>query len=194
MDGGQGLQKLEENLKSRDELVRLVAVEKLGEIASSDAARLLVAVLENDPSRLVKEAAAISLTRIGSSFVCEEVAPLLKSDDPYLRNVASEILQLIGDPGREVVELLLHDPDPDVRMLAIRVLGEGSFCCSAELLRDLLLQEDNVNVAATAVEYMGDVGGAEEDIEAVKSVLRRFSDPFLQFAVDLALLKMGGER
>lgn len=185
------LSRLIELLNSEDELERLRAAEELGDLTSSEAVLSLVSCLEKDESRFVQEACVASLCRIGTEEVAEEVAKLLRSSNPYVRNAASEILQLLGDRAERVVELLLRDPGPDVRALAVRVVGEGLFSSASALLRSVVLNDPDVNVVASAAEYLGEIGGSREDRDALNAARARFSDPFLEFAVETALRKMG---
>lgn len=185
------LSRLIELLNSEDEMERLRAAEELGDHTSSEAVLSLVSCLEKDESRVVQEACVASLCRIGTEEVAEEVAKLLRSSDPYVRNAASEVLQLLGDRARHVVELLLRNPDPDVRALAVRAVGEGQFSNASALLRSVVLNDPDANVVASAVEYLGEIGGSREDRDALHEVRTRFSDPFLEYAVETALRKMG---
>jgi len=185
------LSRLIELLNSEDDMERLRAAEELGDHTSSEAVLSLVSCLQKDESRVVQEACVASLCRIGTEEVAEEVAKLLRSSDPYVRNAASEILQLLGDRAERVVELLLRDPDPDVRALAVRVVGEGQFSSASALLRSVVLDDPDANVVGSAVEYLGEIGGSPEDRDALNAVRARFSDPFLEFAVETALRKMG---
>jgi HEAT repeat protein len=185
------LSRLIELLSRGNEMERLRAAEELGDHTSSEAVLSLISCLQNDESRVVREACVASLCRIGTEEVAEEVAKLLGSSDPYVRNAASEILQLLGDRARHVVELLLRDPDPDVRALAVRSVGDGQFSNASALLRSVVLSDSDANVVASAVEYLGEIGGSEDDRDALRQVRARFSDPFLEYAVETALRKMG---
>lgn len=184
------LSRLIELLNSEDEMERLRAAEELGDHTSSEAVLSLVSCLEKDESRFVQEACVASLCRIGTEEVAEEVAKLLRSSNPYVRNAASEILQLLGDRAERVIELLLRDPGPDVRALAVRVVGEGLFSSASALLRSVVLNDPDVNVVASAAEYLGEIGGSREDRDALNAARARFSDPFLEFAVETAVHKM----
>lgn len=172
---------------------RLSAVELLGEAGTPEAAKMLIKVLRDDPERAVKEAAVLALSSFNDPFVVEELIPFLKDEDPFFRNTAAEIIQYIGDPAKEIIVGLLKDPDPDVRMFAIRILGEGNFSSSSVMLRKVVLEDPDINVVGCAIEYLGEVGCSHEDVEAVMSALQKFKDPYIEFAVETALYKLGGE-
>lgn len=178
-------------LESRDAAERLRAAEELGDYPSFEAVSGLVSRLASDECRAVQEACLVSLCRIGTAEVGEEAARLLRSSNAYVRNAASEILQELGDKAEHVVRALLCDPDPDVRLLAVRVVGEGHFSGALPLLREVVLRDPDVNVVGSAVEYLGELGGSSQDREAICQARSRFSSPYLDFAVETALSKMG---
>ncbi|HHW39956.1 MAG TPA: HEAT repeat domain-containing protein [Syntrophomonadaceae bacterium] len=178
-------------LRNTDEEERLGTVLKLGSLDHPDVIPILVEVLESDTSRTVQEACIISLIRIGTEAVAEEVARLLRHSDAFVRNAASEILQIIGEAAERVISGLLGDPDPDVRQLAVRALGRGELSSATLLLREVVLNDIDVNVVGSAAEYLGEKGGSREDVEALKLACQRFSDPFLNFVVEEALVKIG---
>lgn len=178
-------------LESQDAAERLRAAEELGDYPSFEAVSGLVSRLASDECRVVQEACLVSLCRIGTAEVGEEAARLLRSSDAYVRNAAAEILQELGDKAEHVVRALLCDPDPDVRLLAVRVVGEGYFSGALPLLREVVLTDPDVNVVGSAVEYLGELGGSSQDREAIRQARSRFSNPYLDFAVETALSKMG---
>lgn len=187
----KSIREIEERLSSPDEEERANAVLDLGGVDNPERVKKLVEILETDGSRLVKEAAAVALISTGTKTVAEEVSRLMRHDDPYLRNTASYILQCIGEPAGEVLAELLHDPDPGVRDLAVRAVGRGELRSAVELLRDVIMNDDNVNVVASAVEFLGMRSESAEDAELLMSACRRFDDPYLDFVVREALKKMG---
>lgn len=190
MDAGKN-EDVETRLRSADEDKRLHAVLELREDNRPGRIKMLVDTLEKENSRLVHEACVFALICIGTEEVAEEVAGLLRHRDAFLRNAASEILQMVGENSERVIAGLLDDPDPDVRHLAVRALGRGEMPSAASLLREVVLNDDDVNVVGSAAEYLGERGGAPEDVEALRLACRRFSDPYLDFVVEEALAKIG---
>ena len=60
------------------------------------------------------------------------------------------------------------------------------------MLVELLEDEQDINVAMTAVDYMGEIGEVE-DIELLESLKRRFDGEFyVEFAVDSAVKLIKG--
>jgi len=139
----------------------------------------------------VQEAIISSLIAIGNETVVDCCANLLRSEDAYVRNVAIEVLQTLDVKSLSVAGQMLYDPDTDVRLFAVNVLGELHSQEACELLRQVIESDENVNVAAAAVECLGEMGLRTEDREAITAARERFSDPFFSYAADSALKKMG---
>jgi len=117
----------------------------------------------------------------------EQVMELLKLSNAYVRNLGICILQ---DYGKEIkyyiVKFLIGD-DYDLRIFAINVLGDVNFAESREMLIELLENEQNINVAMTAVDYMAEIG-QPEDVELLRQVKERFKDEtYAEFAIEAAI-------
>ena len=121
----------------------------------------------------------------------EAVMELLKVQNAYIRNLGISILQDYGDAIKYYIVKFLIGDDSDLRIFAINVLGDVNFAESRLMLVELLETEQNVNVAMTAVDYMAEIG-EEEDIALLESVKERFSDPYVDFAVDGAIRSIRG--
>ena len=122
----------------------------------------------------------------------EQVMELLKLNNAFIRNLAISILQDYGESIRYYIVKFLIGDDADLRIFAINVLGDVNFAESREMLVELLQTEENLNVAMTAVDYMGEIGEME-DIELLKKVALRFKDePYVQFGVDGAIKSIEG--
>jgi len=58
-------------------------------------------------------------------------------------------------------------------------------------LIEVIEKDENVNVCATALDLLAEVG-TEEAIPAIKKVKERFkNEPYIQFASDIALRRIG---
>lgn len=122
----------------------------------------------------------------------EQIMELLKINNAFIRNLAISILQDYGDAIRYYIVKFLIGDDADLRIFAINVLGDVNFAESREMLAELLQTEQNINVAMTAVDYMGEIGELE-DIELLKRVAERFKDePYVQFGVESAIKSIEG--
>ncbi|WP_321777846.1 HEAT repeat domain-containing protein [Sulfurimonas sp.] len=141
-----------------------------------------------------------SLTKIAAviSNMDPEVAPiedimdLLKLNNAYIRNLGISILRDFGNAIRYYIVKFLIGDDRDLRIFAINVLGDVDFAESRDMLVELLEDEQDINVAMTAVDYMGEIG-EEQDIELLESLKARFDGEFyVEFAVDGAIKMIKG--
>jgi len=122
----------------------------------------------------------------------EEIMDLLKLNDAYLRNLGISILRNFGGSIKYYIVKFLIGDDRDLRIFAINVLGDVDFAESRDMLVELLESEEDVNVAMTAVDYMGEIGEVE-DIKLLESLKKRFDgEVYVEFAVDGAIKMIKG--
>jgi HEAT repeat protein len=122
----------------------------------------------------------------------EAIMDLLKLDNAYIRNLGISILRDFGNAIKYYIVKFLIGDDRDLRIFAINVLGDVNFAESRDMLVELLETEQDINVAMTAVDYMGEIGEIE-DIPLLESLKERFSgDYYAQFAVDGAIKLIRG--
>ncbi len=122
----------------------------------------------------------------------EQIMDLLKLKNAYVRNLGISILRDFGDSIKYYIVKFLIGDDRDLRIFAINVLGDVDFSESRDMLVELLETETDINVAMTAVDYMGEIG-EEKDIDLLESLKDRFSgDFYAEFAVDGAIKLIKG--
>ena len=122
----------------------------------------------------------------------EMIMDLLKLDNAYIRNLGISILRDFGNSIKYYIVKFLIGDDRDLRIFAINVLGDVDFAESRDMLVELLQNEEDVNVAMTAVDYMGEIGEVE-DISLLESLKERFSgEIYVEFAVDGAIQMIKG--
>jgi len=122
----------------------------------------------------------------------EKIMDLLKLNNAYIRNLGISILRVFGDSIKYYIVKFLIGDDRDLRIFAINVLGDVDFAESRDMLVELLETEEDINVAMTAVDYMGEIGEME-DIPLLESLKERFSgDFYAEFAVDGAVKMIKG--
>ncbi|HHF98949.1 MAG TPA: HEAT repeat domain-containing protein [Candidatus Aerophobetes bacterium] len=143
-------------VKSKDEEDRRWAAHILGEMGEKEGVSFLVELL-CDESDAVREKAAESLVRIDGREVVQKVVPFLRSEKAYLRNIACEILEGIGEDAIEHLSPLLKDKDNDVRKFVCDIMGNVG---SAKALPYLIsaLDDPHINVACAACEALGNIG------------------------------------
>lgn len=148
-----GIEDLIADLNSDDEKERAYAAEDIGYEASIEGVAPLVARLEIEPSRYVREVIVTSLKMMKGIELVSAVIPLLRSDDAFIRNAAVDILALQDEEDITPLKDLLHDPDKDVRKFGLDVLAllHNQYC--TDLLADAL-DDSELNIVITAVEYL----------------------------------------
>ena len=122
----------------------------------------------------------------------EKIMDLLKLENAYIRNLGISMLRDFGGSIKYYIVKFLIGDDRDLRIFAINVLGDVDFAESRDMLVELLESEEDINVAMTAVDYMGEIGEVE-DIKLLESLKERFSgEVYVEFAVDGAVKMIKG--
>lgn len=175
-------------LGSADAAVRRAATRELA--VWPQAAGELLAQLADESEQSVREALLTSLSRIGGSGVVEGVLGYLRSDDAGLRNDVIELLKTQPDAMATHMDALLADADPDVRIFAVNVLESLRHEKVQDWLIAVIENDAHVNVCATAVDLLTEVGDARAAEPLCRLRSRLGDDPFIAFAVDTALQKV----
>jgi HEAT repeat protein len=169
--------------------VRRWAVRDLGSHPAAAAALGARLVVETDSS--VRSALFSSLSRVGGDDVVRAVLPLLRSEDPELRNGVIEVLSGMPDAVAPHIDALLCDGDSDVRIFTVNLLGDLNHVRVVSWLERVLMQDAAVNVVGAALEVLAEVGTAGS-LPALRAVVQRFpDDAFIGFAVDVAVERIG---
>lgn len=135
----------------------------------------------------VREAVFTTLGAMAHGEAVQALLPLLRSEDAQLRNGAIEALIEMPQAVGPRILALLEDPDPDVRIFTVNLLGDLKHPDLNTWLIRVLTGDEHVNVVAAAIEVVAEVG-TPESVPALQAAVRRFSqDPFLGFAADVAI-------
>ncbi len=146
---------------------------------------------ETDPS--VREAILTSLTEIGTTEAVSGLVECLRSEDAALRNEAIDAMKNLPDTVAPIMASLLIDPDADVRIFAVNILESLRHPDVETWLIDVIRRDPHVNVCATAVDLLGEVGSIKAR-EALEALRQRFPDePYVAFATDIALKRIQEE-
>ena len=160
---------------------RWTAARRIAETEADVPALANALTLEKDAR--VREAIFTALARLATPQSASAILPHLRSDDANMRTGALDALRTMPGATRPHLEMLLADPDADVRLLACDLVRGQSASDGTQMLAALLESEPEPNVCATAVDVLAELG----ESAAVPSLLRcadRFrSDPFLTFAI-----------
>jgi HEAT repeat protein len=159
-------------------------------LACPNATLALVERLKVETDVSVREVILTTLARLGDDLAVEGLVDCLRSEDAALRNEAIETLQHLPDEVAPIMRGLLADPDPDVRILAVNVLESLRHEDVEAWLIKVIERDGHVNVCATAVDLLGEVGSPKAQ-DALVRLKERFPDePYVQFAADLALRRI----
>jgi len=156
-----------------------------------EASSYLIEQLIKEKDIAVREIIISSLLSIGDEITISGLINCLKSDDAHLRNSAIEALKQVPEQVALYIEKLLQDKDPDIRIFTINILESLRHPKVVKWLIEVIEKDENVNVCATALDLLVEVG-TEEAIPSIKKVKERFkNEPYIQFASDLALRRIG---
>ena len=154
------------------------------------SSQALVGLLRHEQDSSVREIILTILTQLGDEAAVVGLVSYLRSEDVTLRNEAVEAMKSLPDEVAPIMGALLKDPDPDVRIFAVNILESLRHDQVEEWLREVILQDPHVNVCATAVDLLGEVGTSYSR-EALENLRVRFPDePYISFATDLALKRI----
>ena len=168
------------------------AVEEI--VKFDDGGSFLISYIndEEGDKRVSTKIAAVISNMDPSDAPIDQIMDLLKLNNAYIRSLGISILRDFGDSIKYYIVKFLIGDDRDLRIFAINVLGDVDFSESRDMLVELLETESDINVAMTAVDYMGEIGEME-DISLLESLKERFSgDFYAEFAVDTAVKMIKG--
>lgn len=155
-----------------------------------DASPALLDRLLREPDVSVREVILSSLVGFGDPDSVRGLVECLRSEDVVLRNEAIEAMKEIPSGVAPLMDALLADPDSDVRVFAVNVLESLRHTGVEQWLLHVIEHDPHVNVCATAVDLLGEVGtvAAREPLLRLKA---RFAEvDYIQFAADLALQRL----
>ncbi|MGK5022045.1 HEAT repeat domain-containing protein [Janthinobacterium sp. LB2P10] len=151
------------------------------------AAAALVGRLKRESDLAVREVILTTLTRLGDATAVAGLIDCLRSEDAALRNEAIEAMQQMPDAVAPIMQVLLIDADPDVRIFAVNILESLCHPDVESWLIAVIDTEPHVNVCAAALDLLSEVGSGAM-VAALVRLKGRFADePYIQFAADLAL-------
>lgn len=155
-----------------------------------NSAVILVDHLKREPELSVREVILSTLTQLGDAAAVAGLVDCLRSEDAALRNEAVEAMKHLPDEVAPMMQGLLTDPDPDVRIFTVNILESLCHPDVEAWLIEVISTDPHINVCATAVDLLSEVGtqAALEPLALLKS--RFLADPYIQFAANLALRRI----
>ncbi len=162
-------------------------------IQCPDASTALLERLEKEETVEVRQAIFTSLINIGDSVAVAGLVECLRSEDAALRNEAIEAMKQLPEEVSPVIRELLNDDDPDVRIFAVNILEALKHPDVEKWLMEVLETDSHVNVCATALDLLAEVG-TEKSLTSLNYLKARFSsEPYIQFAVNVAIERITNE-
>lgn len=179
---------LAEQLASQDPLVRRWAARDLADCPTASAT--LVARLACEPDISVREIIFSSLASLGDEVAVAGLIDCLRSEDALLRNESIEILKQLPDAVAPIMENMLVEPDADLRIFAVNILESLCHPDVEKWLINVIERDVNVNVCATALDLLVEVGSNISEPALTQLKVRFANEPYICFAVDMALQRI----
>ena len=176
------------SLKDADTTTRRWAARDLVNYPNAAAALVVQLKLELDLS--VREVILTTLTRLGDTTAVDGLVDCLRSEDTALRNEAIEAMKQLPNEVAPIVHGLLTDADPDVRIFTVNILESLRHPDVESWLIDVITQDAHINVCATAVDLLSEVGTTAALAPLMQLKARFFDEPYMQFAANLALRRI----
>jgi HEAT repeat protein len=152
---------------------------------AGDAAPTLVGALSSETDLAVRDAILTTLAGLDNALVPELLAVYLRSPDAGLRNaVAETIAQLAGTPA--IIETLLSDPDPHMRIIAVMVLTLMADPSVPAWLASVVEDDQDPRVVASAIGELAELGDTSHLPLLARARARFPDDPFVSFTVGIA--------
>jgi HEAT repeat protein len=152
---------------------------------------LLCNHLERESAISVRSVILTTLIQSHSRAAVEGLIGYLRSENTALRNEVIEALQEMPGEIAPYMEALLTDPESDVRIFAVNILAVLPNSHAPQWLNKVILEDGHVNVCAAAVDCLAEIG-TSASVPALKQLRLRFGDqPFMTFAIDATLKRIG---
>lgn len=135
----------------------------------------------------VQEAADYALRKIRGTRTIQAVLPLLRSEDVPTRNIAMDVLREIGGDDISVIQPMLRDADPDMRIFMADILGCAGKRQAVPPLCEALLKDPEVNVRYQAAVSLGNLAFPEA-VDPLRQAMH--DEEWVQFSVVEALTKI----
>jgi HEAT repeat protein len=172
-------------LEHADAEVRRRAVLDLAD--RPEAWSALVDRVGHEPDPTVRSAICTQLARHDVPAVVDGLVRYLASDHAAVRNAVAGVLARTPVSTARRMPDLLADPDPDVRILTVTVLGALRTPDVEDWLAGLVSDDPHPNVVSTAIGELVSIAG-DRCRPALLAARERFpDDPFIAFTVDRAL-------
>ncbi len=155
-------------LNHPDTEVREKAIRELGRFQDPHIYKILTSYFSDGHPR-VREALFQVFTRHKSRQIAEVVADTLHSSQVSVRSLAMEILRVLSREALMPLRRLTKSSNPEVRKIAVELLGDIKHPGSAEILL-YMLDDPDENVRLAAIEGLG----KQKEIRAVPRLFEMY--------------------
>jgi HEAT repeat protein len=175
-------------LEDADPAARRCAARAL--VHSKNGARTLLSRLRREEDLAVREVILASLVRICDPSVVGGLVVCLRTGNASLCSEIIEAMKQMSSEVGPIMRALLADPDPDIRIFAVNILESLRHPDVETWLIEVIESDKHVNVCATAVDLLSEVG-TNVAVEPIIRLKARFdSSPYIKFAADVALQRI----
>ncbi len=179
------------DMEDANPLVRRWAARDLTDCPDASCALVNRLLREEDVS--VREVILTTLTSLGDEVAVAGLVDCLRSEGVALRNEAIEAMKQLPDAVAPIMRGLLADESPDVRIFAVNILESLRHPQVEVWLIEVIEHDPHLNVCATAVDLLGEVGSLAAREPLLRLKARYANEPYIQFATDLALKRITQE-
>jgi HEAT repeat protein len=154
-------------------------------IDADDAKQLIAERVAVEQDVVVREAMLTALVGSHDVAAARALAQLLRVEDAALRNAVVDTLGQMPATA-EIIEELLANQDPDVRVLTVMLLSSLRSHAVPQWLLEVVQRDTDANVVGAALGELAEVGDATM-ISVFERVPARFpGDPFIAFSAATA--------
>ena len=182
------LNKIDTLIASQDSSLRREAATLLANMGGDESFSRLEALLK-DPNNGVRDAAQNAIIILGGSVAVEKMVTLLTHEVHAIRNMAIDILRKIGEDGLDILHTIAKDPNDNIRMFVLDILGSIGSTESLDTLTQGIY-DANPNVRNAAVISLGQLGDPRS-FDHLKQLIN--DEEWIRFSVIESLAKIPHE-
>ena len=168
-------------LTSADPHLRRDAVRQASQ--QPEAVEILLEHLHQEADPQVLESLMLALEMSNDERVVADMFTLLASENTWLRNRAQEVLLLFPEKVMEQVGTIYAQSSNDEKIFLMNVMKDLAHPGVGAWVLEILEKETHVNVVATALETVAEIGDAA-CLPLLDMLIDRFAEePFIAFTV-----------
>jgi hypothetical protein len=184
--------RLIEALGATEPSERRGAAQEIGESGDPQAVAVLLAQLNKEGARAVKEAILRELSHIWTADPIDSIIGLLKDADPFVRAEGGTMLERRVNDAMGGLNRLVRNEDKDLRKFGVDMLNQVA-SAAPHALYSAALKDPDINVVISAVENIGS-SRRETFAYTVLTLALTSSQPMLVCACMEALALIGNRQ